>query len=180
LVGRLWHTGKISDVYATGSVNGTQEVGGLIGRDQGGSIKNSYATGKVSTPTHWSGGLIGVAGNDITINDSLYDKETSEQSDDTGKGTPKTTAEMKIHATFTNWDFDNVWDLPAGDYPRLQWEGIDGQLPVHNGDIIYVKEGGSGNEDGTGWNHAFATLQEGLEAARAGKQIWIAKGNYYP
>src|SRR5699024_9966332 len=106
LVGRLWHTGKISDVYATGSVNGTQEVGGLIGRDQGGSIKNSYATGKVSTPTHWSGGLIGVAGEDITINDSFYDKERSEQSDNTGKGTPKTTAEMKIHATFTNWDFD--------------------------------------------------------------------------
>ena len=44
--------------------------------------------------------------------------------------------------------------------------------------IIYVQQGGSSN--GTSWENAFGTLQEALDTAQAGQQIWVAKGVYYP
>ena len=64
------------------------------------------------------GGLVGTISGG-TITDSFYDTTTSGQSD-TGKGTGKTTAEMKTLATFTDtattglstsWDFDTIWNI---------------------------------------------------------------------
>ena len=64
------------------------------------------------------GGLVGTR-TGSTITDSFYDATTSGQSD-TGKGTGKTTAEMKTLATFTDtattglstsWDFDTIWNI---------------------------------------------------------------------
>ena len=46
--------------------------------------------------------------------------------------------------------------------------------------IIYVKLDAIGNNDGTTWGDAFTSLQSGLEAAVAGKQIWVAAGTYKP
>ena len=50
--------------------------------------------------------------------------------------------------------------------------------------ILYVKEGGSGLQDGQSWNNAFATLQEAMDAAdTSGGQtyeIWMAAGTYVP
>ena len=72
----------------------------------------SVATGS------YRGGLVGHNLNS-TITDSFYDATTSGQSD-TGKGTGKTTAQMKTLATFTDtattglstsWDFDTIWDI---------------------------------------------------------------------
>ncbi|MGB4482514.1 MAG: S-layer homology domain-containing protein, partial [bacterium] len=38
-------------------------------------------------------------------------------------GTPKTSAEMKQQATFTDWDFATIWKIKEGStYPALQWE----------------------------------------------------------
>jgi len=65
------------------------------------------------------GGLVGV--NSGTVTSSYYDSETSGQSD-TGKGDPKTTAEMKSQTTFVGWDFDEVWGIDAeinDGYPYL-------------------------------------------------------------
>jgi predicted outer membrane repeat protein len=47
-----------------------------------------------------------------------------------------------------------------------------------NGQIIYVKPGGTGN--GSSWQNAFGDLQLALNSAPAGSQIWVAKGSYYP
>ena len=53
------------------------------------------------------------------MTDSFYDNAISGQSD-TGKGTGKTTAEMKKLATFTDtattglstsWDFNSIWNI---------------------------------------------------------------------
>jgi len=57
-----------------------------------------------------------------TIEYSYYDKETSGQ-DDTGKGIPKTTAEMMQQSTFETWDFTNIWRINEGNsYPYLRWQ----------------------------------------------------------
>ena len=67
------------------------------------------------------------------MTDSFYDNAISGQSD-TGKGTGKTTAEMKKLATFTDtattglstsWDFNSIWNIDTSGtindgYPYLR------------------------------------------------------------
>ena len=67
------------------------------------------------------------------MTDSFYDNTTSGQSD-TGKGTGKTTAQMKTGATFTDnssidlntsWDFTSIWNIDTSGtindgYPYLR------------------------------------------------------------
>lgn len=48
------------------------------------------------------------------------------------------------------------------------------------GRVWHVTQGGAGARDGTSWADAFATLQDALEAASAGDEIWLRKGTYYP
>jgi hypothetical protein len=64
------------------------------------------------------GGLIG--DNTGTVSDSCYDSEVSGQSDTIG--TSKSTADMKLQSTFTDWDFNNIWGLNSeinSGYPYL-------------------------------------------------------------
>lgn len=146
--------GTIAECYATGSVNGYDTIGGFVGKTDGGTIRDSYATGAVSATSGYVGGFVGA--NDFgaridnsystgrvtapasdsvggfagyiwstVIAHSFYDTETSGQSD-TGKGEPKTTAEMTTSTTFTaaGWDFDTIWGIdPAvnNGYPILLW-----------------------------------------------------------
>ena len=64
LVGRN-NGGSIMSSYATGDVSGFGVVGGLIGRNNNGSITNSYATGSVSG-IFTLGGLVGINNGSIT------------------------------------------------------------------------------------------------------------------
>lgn len=56
LAGFNWYSGTITDSYATATVTGDAAVGGLVG--EGGVIVNSYATGSVTGNYH-VGGLVG-------------------------------------------------------------------------------------------------------------------------
>ncbi|MCT7405363.1 GLUG motif-containing protein [Aliarcobacter cryaerophilus] len=70
LVGRNGgNKGTISNSYATGSVNGNSEVGGLVGVN-GGTISNSYATNSVDGKGDRVGGLVGANGNNGIITNS--------------------------------------------------------------------------------------------------------------
>src|SRR5690606_26465970 len=48
------------------------------------------------------------------------------------------------------------------------------------GEVIYVKAGADETGDGTSWENAFPDLQDALEEAVEGDQIWIAAGTYVP
>ncbi|MEC1772500.1 immunoglobulin-like domain-containing protein [Schinkia azotoformans] len=138
---------KIKDSYATGSATGNLDVGGLVGMSDLSEIKDSYATGSATGNDNVVGGLVGMNTNSSIIEDSYamglvttngtskgglvgqnlgqvansyYDSETTGQSD-TGKGEPKTTAEMKQQATYYGWDFTNTWAIQVGThYPTLR------------------------------------------------------------
>ncbi len=101
--------GSIADCYATGAVNvnGTAATsGGFVGRsDNSASVITSYSKGAVTGSSATIGGFCGFkATGSGPLSNDYYDSTTSGQSD-TGKGIPKTTANMKKFATFENWEF---------------------------------------------------------------------------
>jgi hypothetical protein len=124
--------GTINSSYAIGSVHSNENnCGGLVGKNhESGIINNSYSTGLVTTPGVSLGGLVGE--NLGEIYNCFYDRETSGRSDDDGRGTPKFSSEMKTQATFTSWDFDEIWRMgycaTDGNYPEHQWRN-----PFHKG-----------------------------------------------
>ncbi|MBD1400415.1 GLUG motif-containing protein [Pelovirga terrestris] len=116
---------SIVDSYASGAVTGDEEVGGLVGELSGVSgadmVKNSYATGVVVSAGPHVGGLIGKLSN-ATIVASYYNSDTNDK-DDSGKGEPKTTAELQQAVTFTGWDFNATWNIvEAATLPYLDWQ----------------------------------------------------------
>lgn len=46
--------------------------------------------------------------------------------------------------------------------------------------IVYVDDTATGAANGTSWQNAFVQLQDGLAAAHAGDQVWVAEGIYRP
>jgi hypothetical protein len=150
------HGGLVNNSYATGNVSGTSYVGGLVGNNSG-IVSTSYATGNVSGSGDYVGGLVG----SVTVSDmgggavfySFYDRETSGQSDNTGKGEPKTTAEMKSYSTFISagWDFlgetangnADIWGINSSEnngYPFLWWQGFTHKITL----IIVVTQSDHG------------------------------------
>lgn len=143
LVGINEGVGQITSSSVVGTVNSLSDYsGGLVGNNFGtiavsfsaanvvstGSfvggnyknIMNSYSTGFVQGRIDYTGGLIGTNENAGWSIGSFYDMDTSGQSD-TGKGEPKSTADMQMKSTFINagWDFNSTWGIIAGSYPTL-------------------------------------------------------------
>jgi len=59
----------------------------------------------------------------------------------------------------------------------LIWACLIVTIPC-SADVIYVKEGGTGG--GTSWTDGYGELQDGLDDAGTGDEIWVAEGTYYP
>jgi predicted outer membrane repeat protein len=69
---------------------------------------------------------------------------------------------------------DDDPDYLANDCPQQHYLALD---------IVkraYVKSDASGAHTGGSWHDAFTDLQEALELAGAGWEIWVAQGTYYP
>jgi hypothetical protein len=130
IVIRCFSTGTVSGRdYVGGLVGGNYdtEIGGLAGCNSG-NVVNSYGTGLVSG-TGWNvGGLVGRNdGGEVAC--SFWDTQTSGQTTSAG-GIGLITSEMQMTATFleAGWDFvdetvngtyDIWWILEGRDYPRL-------------------------------------------------------------
>lgn len=136
VIGDNWD-GLISDSFYRGPlVTGDDKVGGLVGDNYGPDERSfiyySLSTGPVSGPRkNDKGGLVGyndwpqmglpTAGVKRVVK-SYWDKEASNcATSKAGEG--KTTAQLKKKSTYTDWDFENVWDImeDKGVYPFLRW-----------------------------------------------------------
>jgi hypothetical protein len=129
------NNGPVSNCYATGDVNGMEEVGGLMGWNWYGTVSNSYSIGSVMGNSY-VGGLVGRNEYGTVIN-SFWDIETSGQNT-SGGGTGKTTMEMRDVTTFSGvlWDITAVtnpairslayiWNIVDNvTYPFLSWQPV--------------------------------------------------------
>ncbi len=126
LVGAVGSEGSVVNSFvlsSSGSISGENNVGGLAGLlESGCSVHCTYAAVQVAGPSN-VGGLVGTNSGG-TVSASYYDTDVAEQSD-TGKGMPKTTADMQAQETFDGWDFAEVWRFPLDHswmtpYPSLR------------------------------------------------------------
>ncbi len=136
-VGSLDTDNTITNCYSLGNVNRASgatatSFGGFCGEaeeeENWGSITSAtieycYSIGDVtytgaSNPT--DKGFCGTTTGDFT--DNFFDSQASNQTTATG-ATAKNTTQMTTQSTFTNWNFNTVWQISSGvndGYPTLQ------------------------------------------------------------
>ncbi len=165
--------GTTINSYARGSVevvgsNSFVRVGGLAGCvELRGRIITSYSSGTV-TPNgaDKAGGLVGHLGdgaapNRGTVNDSYYHEDAYTSS---AAGTPLSEEQMKQQASFSGFDFVDVWNINDGTtYPTLKkvpvttyiswtgavddcWENLENWDPkraIESKDILVIPDGKS-------------------------------------
>ena len=122
LIGSIGSGSIIENAYSHGNLIGTNWVGGLVGWADSSSITNAYTANYMyAIQANVSGGLFnGTADNQIT--NAFWSVETTGEEESAG-GEGKTNAEMTTQATFTGWDFDNIWAMQENEtYPYLQWQ----------------------------------------------------------
>lgn len=132
LVGRNYQ-GSISNCYSRCTVGGGDRVGGLVGDNHNAQVSYSYSTGAVAG-NECIGGLIGESSGRVVT--SWWDVDSSGIAVSAG-GLGLVTTRMQDHDTYmtAGWDFvdetdngvEDLWWMPAGDYPRLWWEVSEGQ-----------------------------------------------------
>jgi hypothetical protein len=140
--------GVINDSYATGTVTGATNVGGVSGGTH--NVIDCYSAARVTATHGPAAGLDGTGGTDINTNDSFaasdifaassgnylvassspnlvsdcfYDTAKTCSGCATQLGTAIPAASYFYAPTnppFTHWDFDNVWVARASDYPDLR------------------------------------------------------------
>jgi hypothetical protein len=67
--------------------------------------------------------------------------------------------------------------------PSLSGQAADSRLAevkTPSATVIYVNHAASGDNNGSTWADAFTQIQPALNAAGAGKEIWVAQGVYTP
>ena len=108
----------ISNCYATGAVTGDASIGGLIGISDAATIDDCFSTGAPTGNLH-VGGLIGE--HSSTVTNCFWDTETS-GTETSSAGTGKTTAQMKLIATFSDWSIALAIPDENNGYPYLGWQ----------------------------------------------------------
>ncbi len=133
---------QIINCYSLGDVTrntGTQtSIAAFVGYNNNALITNSYTVGSV----YYSGsaspidkGFVGDG--ECENNNNYFDSEFSNQNfDGLESATPRTTSQMKQPATYTNWDFPNIWNIHSEinySYPFLSWQILSSfSLPPQN------------------------------------------------
>ncbi|NLZ28548.1 MAG: hypothetical protein GX887_06235 [Firmicutes bacterium] len=119
--------GEVADSYSFSHVEGDSVTGGLIGHHLQGPIQNCYATGAVEGLENL-GGLVGLAEDSgESVQNCYFDRDTTGlEISDGGEG--RSTAEMNPYPydpeeIYPAWDFISIWDNdPARNdgYPFLR------------------------------------------------------------
>ena len=130
----------VSNSYNTGNVSGDDPSGGLVGYGDGDvTVSNSYNTGNVSSTYSYSGGLVGGWRDTVTVSNSYARRGYRSRSAYGTSGSLKTAAELRERATFTNWDFSEVWRMGEscnGGFPVLQNTCAPLQLNLANAEVL--------------------------------------------
>lgn len=163
--GLVGYTSKdITDCFATGNVTATEYgCGGLVGSLQA-NITNCFSTGRVDQ-TNDCGGLVGEAISS-SVTASYYNTETSGQSDDAGKGIPKTTAEMYSGPSsdiYVGWS-DTKWTFYSNQYPLLSSLEASLTMVIQPSDAV---------ADGAQWS-----IDGGRTWIDSGTKRYVAPGRY--
>jgi len=113
-------SGSVTDCYSEGTVTGGNDVGGIIGSNSS-TISNCYTTATMNCVNDRVGGAIGNGPG--TISNIYY---TDYKSNFKLYGTHITAAQTKIKATFSGFDFDDVWSIDENiTSPYLMWKNYN-------------------------------------------------------
>ena len=124
----------LDNVYNTGSVTGNYDVGGLLGYVSSATVTNSYSSGNVTGAVPGSTGALIGSWSELTMTNSFWNTETSNQSVACGtenscseESTGITSAQMRTQSTFTDatWDFSETWGICEyfnNGFPYLLWQ----------------------------------------------------------
>ncbi|HRW62292.1 MAG TPA: GLUG motif-containing protein [Bacteroidales bacterium] len=141
---------KLINCYSRVDITANNYVGGIAGFDNDSYITNCYSTGKITVLGYHSGGLLPYSyfGN---IDNSFWDKETSEQNTSQG-GTGLLSYQMKNRNSFINasWDFvgesdngtNDIWgqNCAVNDgYPFLSWQKFDNLCEAPGETVTNIK-----------------------------------------
>lgn len=112
------YDGTIKNSYSTGKVNGgtvAGKVGGLIGQTANTKIENTYTISEV-IGKEYIGGLVGK--NDTAGTSVKNSYWTIEKSGCTCSAAGTVLEDMSIQSNYVDWDFDTIWHMENG-YPKL-------------------------------------------------------------
>ena len=149
LVGQL--RGEITASYSTAAVDGSDQIGGLVGAVVGDfgqtrMVSASYAIGRTSALPEglWAGGLMGRAfpvlpESAVSAPDSYYDRAATTRTQ-SARGEALTTAALQSPTDYVgvyrNWNkdldgdgqMDDPWNFgTSSQYPKLKWQGFDAE-----------------------------------------------------
>ncbi len=149
LVGQL--RGEITASYSTAAVDGSDQIGGLVGAVVGDfgqtrMVSASYAIGRTSALPEglWAGGLMGRAfpvlpESAVSAPDSYYDRAATTRTQ-SARGEALTTAALQSPTgyvgVYRNWNkdldgdgqMDDPWNFgTSSQYPKLKWQGFDAE-----------------------------------------------------
>ena len=123
LVGSNW-LGTLENAYSQGDIQGVSRVGGLVGYNDG-TIMKSYSVTNIV-----DGGLIGENYGGPTNNypSTVLDSYSNGNiliKKNWGRckiqnSSIKSIENLKNKAIYTNWDFNSIWEISPGEYPKLQ------------------------------------------------------------
>ena len=99
----------VANCFTTAKMNGYDSIGGIIGSSIFSTVSYCYAAGGITANTT-QGGIVG-ASQDSTVVSSFFDKT---QARENGYGTGVTAQELYSRATFSDWDFINIWEQYDG------------------------------------------------------------------
>jgi len=134
----------VTESYAIGSVNGSASVGGLVGINTGSiaKVNNSYAAGSVTGDS--AGGLVGTNGSGATVEDAYWDTETTNQSSSAGNAMGLTTSQLKANTSLAGFDFETTWAVKTGAEKSYPYLLNNTQSPAPGLGSLFA--GGSGTE----------------------------------